>query len=77
MQTVAEHGTCVTDVLRSLSLMLYSDIEFSAALCLKMSLLYELPTSAVEDTTLACKVSLHVPNDAVTVQDKRNALYSI
>jgi hypothetical protein len=38
---------------------------------------YELSTPAVEDTTLSCKVAPHVPNDAVSVQDKWNALYSI
>jgi len=77
MQTVAQHGTCVTQVLGSFSLNFYADFEFSAALCLQMSLLYDLSALAVEDTTLSCKVAPHVRNDAVSIRGKQNTLYSI
>jgi len=78
MQTVAEHGTYVTQVLDSFSLIFCTDFKFSAALCLQMSLLYDLSALAVEDTMFFFKIPPpHLPKDAVSIQGKQNAVYSI
>jgi len=74
MQTVAEHGTYVTQVLDSFSLIFCTDFKFSAALCLQMSLLYDLSALAVEDTMFSFKIPPPppIPKNNGTIKKKKN-----